>query len=88
MENVRVVAGDTMNLWINDFREDLLDAIRKWDVLLINDSEARMLTGEANLRRAARTIFSMGPNTVVIKRGEYGAVLFHEDYEFSVRLSP
>ncbi|MCP5111594.1 MAG: sugar kinase, partial [bacterium] len=60
----------------------LLSAIRSWDVLLINDSEARMLSGETSLRKAARAIARMGPKTLVIKRGEYGAVLFHDDYLF------
>ena len=80
----RLVAGDTMNLWIQTSREDLLAAIRGWDILLINDSEARLLSGEHNLRRAAQAIVAMGPPTLVIKRGEYGAVLFHGDYRFSV----
>jgi len=82
MDGVRVVAGDTMNLWINESRDDLLAAIREWDVLLINDSEAQLLSGERNLKRAARAILDMGPNTLIIKRGEYGAVLFHGDYQF------
>lgn len=84
MTGVRVTAGDTMNLWINTQREALLEAIRRWDVLLINDSEARLLSGETNLLRAARVIRSMGPGVLVIKRGEYGAVLFQDGYLFSV----
>ena len=78
----RIVAGDTMNLWINTTPDDLKEAIRRWDVLMINDGEARMLSGEKNLRRAANKILEMGPNTLVIKRGEYGAVLFRKDYQF------
>jgi sugar/nucleoside kinase (ribokinase family) len=84
MTQPRFVGGDTMNYWINDFREELLDTIRDWDFLLINDSEARLLSGETNLRRAARKILAMGPNTIVIKRGEYGAMLFREDQFFVV----
>ncbi|MGE5487591.1 MAG: PfkB family carbohydrate kinase [bacterium] len=70
------VAGDTMNYWITNTREELVETIREWDVLLINDSEARQLSGERNLRRAAEAILALGPRTLIIKRGEYGAVLF------------
>jgi len=77
-----MVAGDTMNYWIEDFRGELLETIREWDFLLINDSEARQLSGEQNLRRAAARILDMGPHTLVIKRGEYGAVLFRRDMHF------
>ena len=82
MQEPRVVAGDTMNLWIESSREELLNTIKDWDVLLINDSEARLLAGENNLLRAARIIMDMGPRTLVIKRGEYGAVLFRDGYLF------
>ncbi len=84
MNGVRFVGGDTMNLWINHNREELLAAIRHWDFLLINDSEARLLAGEQNLRKAADRILSLGPNTLVIKRGEFGAVLFRRDALFMV----
>ena len=82
MNGVRLTGGDTMNYWIRDFREDLLATIREWDFLLINDAEARMLSGEYNLRRAAQKIMEMGPHTLVIKRGEYGALLFHGENHF------
>lgn len=82
MNGVRFTGGDTMNYWINDFRADLIATIREWDFLLINDSEARLLSGEHNLRRAARKIMDMGPSTLVIKRGEFGAILFHGDSHF------
>ena len=84
MNGLRLVGGDTMNYWISDYREDLLKTIAEWDFLLINDSEARMLSGENNLRRAAEKILGMGPHTLVIKRGEYGAILFREDGHFMV----
>jgi sugar/nucleoside kinase (ribokinase family) len=84
MTNPRITGGDTMNLWIEHFRADLLETLKGWDFLLINDGEARMLSGENNLRRAARAIQAMGPNTVVIKRGEYGAMLFRGDDYFIV----
>jgi sugar/nucleoside kinase (ribokinase family) len=84
MQRPRFVGGDTMNYWIQDYREELLATLKGWDFLLINDSEARMLSGETNLKRAAAKILAMGPNTLVIKRGEYGAVLFREDQYFMV----
>ncbi|MBZ5622074.1 MAG: sugar kinase [Acidobacteriia bacterium] len=82
MNSVKLAGGDTMNYWINDFRAQLLETIREWDFLLINDSEARLLSGEHNLRRAAAKILGMGPHTLVIKRGEFGAVLFRRDGHF------
>jgi sugar/nucleoside kinase (ribokinase family) len=82
MNGVRITGGDTMNYWINDFRAELLETIKQWDFLLINDSEARLLSGEQNLRRAAEKITAMGPSTLVIKRGEYGAILFHGGCHF------
>lgn len=84
MNGVRLAGGDTMNYWIKDYRDELLETIREWDFLLINDSEARMLSGENNLKRAAQVILGMGPNTLVIKRGEYGAILFRPDGHFIV----
>ena len=73
-----------MNYWIQDHRQELVNTIAEWDFLLINDAEARMLSGETNLRRAAEKILEMGPNTLVVKRGEYGAILFREDAHFMV----
>jgi len=77
MNQLKLTGGDTMNYWISDYREELLSTIAQWDFLLINDSEAQMLSGWRNLRRAAAAIQATGPRTLVIKRGEYGAVLFH-----------
>ncbi len=82
MNSLRLAGGDTMNYWIRDYREELLRTIRDWDVLLINDSEARMLSGEQNLGKAARAVLAMGPRVLVVKRGEYGAILFHKDQHF------
>lgn len=84
MTGLRFSGGDTMNYWISSVPDQLRDTIRTWDFLLINDSEARMLAGESNLRKAANKILNMGPNTLVIKRGEYGAVLFRKDTLFMV----
>jgi sugar/nucleoside kinase (ribokinase family) len=84
MGHLRLAGGDTMNFWIQDYRDELLATIRNWDFLLINDGEARMLSGESNLRKAANAILDMGPHTLVIKRGEYGAMLFRRDSYFIV----
>jgi sugar/nucleoside kinase (ribokinase family) len=82
MDRVRLAGGDTMNYWIDDFRAELLETLKGWDFLLINDSEARLLSGERNLRRAAARIQAMGPRTLVVKRGEYGAVIFRGECHF------
>jgi sugar/nucleoside kinase (ribokinase family) len=82
MDRIQLAGGDTMNYWISDYRNELLATIAQWDFLLINDSEAKMLSGENNLRRAAAKILDLGPHTLVIKRGEYGAVLFRRDCHF------
>ncbi|MBV8708919.1 MAG: sugar kinase [Acidobacteriaceae bacterium] len=84
MKNVRFIGGDTMNYWITQTRDELLQTIKDWDFLLINDSEARMLANENNLRKAAAKILELGPNTLVIKRGEYGAMLVRKDTLFMV----
>lgn len=67
---------DTMNFWMDNTLEDLLQVIEKVDVITINDEEARQLTGEYSLRKAAKKIHSMGPKYVVIKKGEHGALIF------------
>jgi sugar/nucleoside kinase (ribokinase family) len=82
MNGLRLAGGDTMNYWIRDYRDELLETLRDWDFLLINDSEARMLSGEHNLRRAAAAIQEMGPRILVVKRGEYGAILFTKGCHF------
>jgi sugar/nucleoside kinase (ribokinase family) len=83
MEGVRVVGGDTMNYWIRKTRDELLETIAEWDFLLINDAEARQLSGHYNLRRAAAAVLQMGPRTLIVKRGEHGATLFHRDGHFA-----
>ncbi len=84
MKHPRLVGGDTMNYWIQETRAELVETLKDWDFLLINDSEARQLSGQHNLRRAAHAIFEMGPSTVIIKRGEYGAILFRPEGHFIV----
>ncbi|MCK7589400.1 PfkB family carbohydrate kinase [Subsaxibacter sp. CAU 1640] len=78
----KLVILDTMNFWMNCALEDLLAVIKKVDVITINDEEARQLTGEYSLVVAARKIHEMGPKYVVIKKGEHGALLFHDDNVF------
>ncbi len=77
MPDVKLVAGDTMNYWIKDHRPALLAMLKGLDILLINDTEARMLAGNNNLPQAARAVMAMGPRLLVVKHGEYGATLFH-----------
>ena len=84
LPKLRFAGGDTMNYWMNNNREELLETIKHWDFLLINDSEARLLSGENNLKKAAQKIIEMGPQNLVIKRGEYGAMLFRKDSLFMV----
>lgn len=88
MTQPKWVALDTMNLWIKETRTDLLRTLKKVDVLLINDSEAMMLSGERNLFEAAQTISKMGPKTLCIKKGEHGALLFQGDRIFAAPAYP
>ncbi len=82
MPQARLVAGDTMNYWIKDHRASLLEVLKGLDVLLINDTETRMLAGNSNLVKAARMVLDMGPRMLVVKHGEYGATVFHKaDHE-------
>jgi sugar/nucleoside kinase (ribokinase family) len=76
MKNPKLVVCDTMNYYIENSREDLLKILKEVDVFVLNDIESRLLTGEVNLIKAAKKISDMGPKTLVIKRGEYGAVLY------------
>jgi sugar/nucleoside kinase (ribokinase family) len=78
MPGVKLVAGDTMNYWIKDHRPALLEVLKGLDILLINDTETRMLAGNSNLVQAARAVLALGPKTLVVKHGEYGATLFHK----------
>ena len=78
----RLVACDTMNFWIESRRSDLLELIKRVDLITLNDGEARQLTEQANLVQAARWILSRGPRTVLIKKGEHGAFMFTKDSVF------
>ena len=82
MESPKLVVLDTMNFWMDNALEDLKKVIAKVDVITINDEEARQLSGEYSLVKAAREIEKMGPKYVVIKKGEHGALLFHQNEMF------
>jgi len=83
MKGVKLVGGDTMNYWIKDHRRNLGEMLKRVDVLLINDTEAKMLAGDSSLPRAARKVLDLGPRALVIKHGEYGATIFFRDGEFA-----
>jgi sugar/nucleoside kinase (ribokinase family) len=89
MEGVRLTGGDTMNFWIQGAHKELVETLRLVNVLLINDGEAKMLTGgERNLPRAARKVLAMGPQALVIKHGEYGATIFFREGAFGIGSHP
>ncbi|MFN7971195.1 MAG: PfkB family carbohydrate kinase [Acidobacteriota bacterium] len=83
VEAPRLVALDTMNFWIGGKRAALRDVLRKIDVLLVNEGEAKLLAETSNLKKAARIIRGLGPRTLVVKRGEYGVAMFSEDAVFA-----
>jgi sugar/nucleoside kinase (ribokinase family) len=84
----KLVAMDTMNYWIERTNDELRETLKHVDVLMINDSETRQLSNEHNLLRAAQRIFKMGPSTLVVKRGEYGAMMVDKDGVFCVPAFP
>jgi sugar/nucleoside kinase (ribokinase family) len=88
MPGAELVALDTMNLWIENARDSLLRTIKGVDVVIINDAEARQLTGIPNLIKAAREILSWGPRALIVKRGEYGAALFSGTSYFAIPAYP
>ena len=84
----RLIGADTMNLWIETARGELEALLRRVPLLIINDEEARLLSGERNMIRAARKILAMGPTSLMIKRGEYGVLFFSGDSVFSAPAYP
>ncbi len=84
----RLVVGDTMNYWIETKPKELRETLKVLDVLVVNESEARLLTKEPNLVKAAKKIIKMGPRIVIIKKGEHGAMLVTEDTIFSAPAYP
>lgn len=88
LDKPALVAADTMNLWINIKRAELVAMLGKIHTIMINDEEARLLTGEHNLARAARGVLALGPSSVIIKRGDAGALLFNADGAFAAPAMP
>jgi sugar/nucleoside kinase (ribokinase family) len=88
MPDVVVSACDTMNFWIEGNREELLEVIKRVTILFINQDEIKMLTGEENIFKAADIVAEMGPELIVVKRGEYGALAVHKDYYFFTPIYP
>ena len=84
----QLVAADTMNFWIEGDRETVTDVIRAVDVLFMDEPEVRLFTGEANVVKAARSILTLGPRTVVVKRGEHGVIQFMGDSVFAAPAYP
>jgi len=88
MDNTQFVVCDTMNFWIEGMKDELVELLKSVNVLIINDSEARLLSNEPNLIKAAKLIREMGPEFLIIKKGEHGAMLFAEDTIFSAPAYP
>ena len=88
VDRPQFVMADTMNLWIECARDDLRRLLRKVDAVVLNDEEARLLTGERNLIRAAGAVLGMGPKYVLLKKGEHGAFLMGADVHFSLPAYP
>lgn len=84
----KLVAGDTMNHWIEETRDALVGLMPRLDILTLNDEEARLLSGESNLVKAGRAILAMGPRTLLVKRGEYGVIQFSKEGMFAVPAYP
>jgi sugar/nucleoside kinase (ribokinase family) len=88
VKSPKFVVADTMDLWISIARDALVDVISKVDMLMLNDSEVRMLTGEHNLVKCANMVLDMGPKYVVVKKGEHGAMLVSRDGIFMLSAYP
>lgn len=84
----KLVVLDTMNFWMDNCWDDLVEALKDVDVLTINDEEARQMSGEYSLVKGAKKIMTMAPKFLIIKKGEHGALLFHEDKIFSAPALP
>lgn len=88
LDGVRLTGGDTMNYWIQRTRNELQETLRLINVLLINDSEVKMLAGDNSLPRAARKVLALGPQALVVKHGEYGATIFFREGAFGIGSHP
>lgn len=88
VERPKLIACDTMNFWIDGKRDALVKTLGHVDILVINEAEVRQLANEANLVKASRAVLEMGPKTLVVKRGEYGVLVFNEHSVFSAPAYP
>ncbi len=88
VKEARFVAADTMNLWINTARETLLEVLARVDLLVINETETRLLADESNTVQAAKIVQSLGPKTVIVKRGEFGSLMLDGDTFFMAPAYP
>ncbi len=88
MNGVRLTGGDTMNFWIKGTPNELAETLKLVNVLLINDTEVKMLANEKNLLRASRRVLTMGPEALVVKHGEYGATIFFREGAFGIGRHP
>jgi sugar/nucleoside kinase (ribokinase family) len=79
VKSPKLVASDTMNYWIENKPEELKEVIKHVDILMLNDSESRILANKASITQAARSILELGPKVLIVKRGEYGALMFSKD---------
>jgi sugar/nucleoside kinase (ribokinase family) len=88
MRNPKFVGLDSMNLWISTMRQDVLKVMKKVDLFVLNDGEAGMLTGETNLIKAAKQLRKMGPDLIVIKKGEHGVLFYCDRFAFAFPAYP
>jgi sugar/nucleoside kinase (ribokinase family) len=88
LPNAKLVGGDTMNFWITSTLPELRETLKSVGILMINDGEAKMMTGESNLLRASQRVLAMGPKALVIKHGEYGSTIFFQEGAFGIGHHP
>jgi sugar/nucleoside kinase (ribokinase family) len=88
MDGVRLTGGDTMNYWINHTPKELIETLKVVNILLINDTETKMLANDRSLPRAARKVLALGPQALVVKHGEYGATIFFREGAFGIGTHP
>lgn len=88
MKNPKFVGMDTMNLWINIMKPDVIKLMKKSDLFISNDAEAKLITGETNLIKAAKALRKIGPKLVVVKKGEHGVLFYCDDFMFSFGAFP
>jgi len=88
LPDVKLTGGDTMNFWIQGANQELIETLRLVNILLINDTEVKMLAKDSSLPRAARKVITMGPQALVVKHGEYGATIFFREGAFGIGSHP